>query len=258
MSEPQQVQTQQEGFSRFHESIFITALFLGLILVIHVIKLMGWVETTSWGVYPREVWGMQGILLGPLVHGSVKHLLSNATPLLVTLFILHYFYRKVAMRSLLMIWVFTGTVVWLLANSAWHIGASGVVYGLVSFIFWTGVFRKNKKSVVLAMIMLILYSGMFEGILPNEPGISWESHLYGSIVGIFTAWWFKSEQEDDEIEQAIVFEKTDKQQFLAPDTFDKTLAQRRQEEEEERLRLALLAQNQNPFYNTLKGNDEMQ
>jgi membrane associated rhomboid family serine protease len=247
------LRTKQEGFNHFQESIFVTALMLTLIAAIHLLKTYNLVNTTEWGIYPREAWGMRGVLLSPLVHGSAKHLFSNAAPLIVTLFVLHFFYRKVAVRSLIMIWFFTGVMVWFLAGRAWHIGASGVVYGLVSFIFWTGVFRKNKKSIVLALIMLILYSGMFQGILPNEPGVSWESHLYGSLVGIYAAWWFKAEIEDDELERPIVFEHAEKQYFLSRDTFEKTLAQRKAEEEE-RLRQSLLDQGFPPFYYTIREN----
>ncbi len=243
-------QTKQEGLNHFQESIFVTAVVLTLIAIIHLLKSYGLLNTTEWGIYPRESWGMRGVLLAPLVHGSAKHLFSNAAPLIVTLFVLLYFYKKVAIRSLLMIWFFTGVTVWFLAGRAWHIGASGVVYGLVSFIFWTGVFRKNKKSIVLALLMLLLYSGMFQGILPNEPGVSWESHLYGSIVGIFTAWWFKSEIEDDEIERPVVFDQSEKQYFLPRDAFDKTKAER-QAEELDKLRQSLLDQGFPPFYYTI-------
>jgi membrane associated rhomboid family serine protease len=262
-----QPQVKQEGFSRLEECLFITGALLALIVAIHALRTVGIIDTYSWGIFPREEYGMRGVFLAPLVHSNIRHLLSNAAPLAITLFSLLFFYPKVAMRGLMMIWFFTGVAVWLLAGKAWHIGASGVVYGLVSFLFWSGVFRKNKKSIVLALVMLILYSGMFEGILPNEPGISWESHLYGSLVGIFAAWWFKAEIEEDEVEQKIVFEQTEKQIFLPLDAFEKTKAQRyaeeqerqrlafieqaqRQAEEQERMRQSLLQQGYPPFYYT--------
>lgn len=100
---------------------------------------------------------------------------------------------------------------------------------------------------MLALIMLVLYSGMFQGIVPNEPGVSWESHLYGSFSGIFAAWWFKAELEDDEIEADTPFEKTEKTVFLPQGIFEKTKAQR-QAEEEERIRQSLLDQGFPPFF----------
>jgi len=93
----------------------------------------------------------------------------------------------VGMTSFFMIYIITGFSVWLFGRSVYHIGASGVVYGLISFIFWSGVFRRNLKSIVLALIVIILYSGYLGGIVPNKEGISWESHLLGGIVGIVVA-----------------------------------------------------------------------
>jgi membrane associated rhomboid family serine protease len=252
----------QEGYTKFHQSVFVTAGLIVLLFAVHALKITNVLDTSEWGIYPREAWGAGGILLAPLVHGSLKHLLSNAAPLIVTMLTVYYFYHKVFFRALLMIWFFTGLLVWLLAERAWHIGASGVVYGLVSFIFWTGVFRKNKRSIFLAMIMLILYSGMIQGIAPTERGISWESHFYGSIMGILAAWWFKNEIEEDEADLPIVFEKTEKNYFLARDVFEKTKMQLFAEEQErlqqlaleeqERMRQSMLNQGFPPFYYTVK------
>ena len=113
-----------------------------------------------------------------------------------------------------------------------HIGASGVIYGLISFIFWNGVFRRNIKSIVLALIILMLYSGMFLGVLPNQPGISWESHLIGAIVGIIVSFMFRHEVEKDEIptyqvdvEDAHLLDE-EGEYFLDRDTFSKTRNER--------------------------------
>ena len=111
---------------------------------------------------------------------------------------------------------------------------AGVVYGLVSFIFWSGIFRRNIKSIVLALIILLLYSGMFLGVLPNQPGISWESHLIGGIVGILVAYLFRNTLEYDEEEpsgKALLYEdaaESDGKFFLPHDTFERTKSERRQ------------------------------
>ena len=142
-----------------------------------------------------------------------------------------YFYPRVANRSMLMIYVLTGLAVWIFGRRVFHIGASGVVYGLVSFVFWMGIFRRSLKSIILALIVTVLYSGYFLGILPNQEGISWESHLLGGIVGIFTAYWFKEQIELDEEVQKPSWENepTRKQYFLDRDVFEKTKAEREQE-----------------------------
>lgn len=140
------------------------------------------------GVYPRTISGMPGILLSPFLHGSFMHLINNSAPLLVLTVIIIYFFKDVATESLLLIYVLTGVMVWLFARPVYHIGASGVVYGMVSFVFWCGIFVRNIKTIILALIVAILYSGMFLGVLPNQEGISWESHLMGGVIGIFVAY----------------------------------------------------------------------
>jgi membrane associated rhomboid family serine protease len=201
----------------------------------------------SYGIMSRRLWGLRGIVTGPLIHGGVRHLISNTVPLFVLAFLSQYFYRKVAMRAFWLIYFGTGTAVWLFARPVSHIGASGVVYGLVAFIFWNGIFRRSLRSIVLAGIVMLLYSGMFLGVLPDQEGISWESHLIGSIVGIFAAYIFRGELEDEEAVEADPFadERDEvKTSFLPPDVFDKTKAQRVAEAEEEARRRS---QEQGPF-----------
>ena len=128
-------------------------------------------------------------------------------------------------------------MVWMFARNVFHIGASGVVYGLVSFIFWNGIFRRSLQSIILALIVTILYSGYFAGILPNQEGISWESHLLGGIVGIFVAYYFKEELEADEKEKPASWEleqESEKLPFLNPDSFEKTRQERNRQAPEKR------------------------
>ena len=194
------------------------------------------------GIYPREWSGFPGIFTSPFIHSTWGHLASNSLPILVLTSIMVLFYRKVATQSLISIMVGTGIMVWLFASPSYHIGASGVVYGLVAFVFWTGVFKKNMKSIVLALIVLTLYSGSVESMFPNvEKNISWESHLFGAMVGLVTAFVFKNVIEDDEKHYNTSpweNEHTIKQYFLARDTFEKTKIQRYYEYlEAERVRL---------------------
>jgi membrane associated rhomboid family serine protease len=186
-------------------------------------------EWGEWGIYPRKVWGLTGIITAPLVHGSWAHLISNTAPLFVLTAILVSFYKKIAMRAFWMIYWLTGTSVWLLARPVYHIGASGVVYGLVALIFWNGIFRQSMRSIVLSLIVMVFYSGMFVGILPDQEGVSWESHLLGSIVGIFVSFWYKGEMEEDEVHEHNPFENEsleEKTYFLPEDTFEMTKSER--------------------------------
>ncbi|MEZ4909540.1 MAG: rhomboid family intramembrane serine protease [Saprospiraceae bacterium] len=180
------------------------------------------------GIYPRELSGLPGIFLAPFIHSTWGHLASNTSPILVLTVIMTIFYPRVAMQAYLMIMVGTGVLVWLFARNSYHIGASGMVYGLVSYVFWTGVFRKNPKSIVLGLIVIILYSGMFASMFPNvEKNISWESHLFGAIVGFVTAFILKNMIETDEINEHQVENKAIVRQFyLSRDTFEMTKRER--------------------------------
>ncbi|MEM8906490.1 MAG: rhomboid family intramembrane serine protease [Bacteroidota bacterium] len=209
--------------------------------LIHVLQwMMGW-ELGYLGIYPLKSYGLKGILIAPLIHGDFSHLIHNSIPFLVLSTIIIYFYQSVAFRSFLMIYFLTGLAVWLGARPVFHIGASGVVYGLVTFLMGNGLFRRNNKSIVLALVVFLFYSGMLVGVLPNQQGISWESHLYGALVGFFVAYFYKGEIEEDERDEYIQEKTMDEQLrpfFLAPDTFDLTRAERaqRQREAEERQR----------------------
>lgn len=192
----------------------------------------------NWGIYPREVYGLAGIVTAPLVHGGWSHLFSNAAPLLVTTTILHFFYKRVALTSFVFIYFITGVFVWLFARPAYHIGASGVVYGLVSFIFWSGVFRRNIKSIILALIVTILYSGYLSGIIPFKEGISWESHLIGGIVGILVAFLFKGLIEDDELKtDPWANDDETAEYYFSRDVFEMTKQERYLQEQERQARL---------------------
>ena len=135
-------------------------------------------------------------------------------------------------------------MVWLIGNfffcgleyghrcNSYHIGASGVVYGLATFIMGTGIFRRNIKSIVLALIVLFYYSGMFMSILPREEGVSWESHLYGGIIGLLVAWYYRNDLETDEVAIAPSWANeapTEGKHFLPRDVFEMTKWERQQQ-----------------------------
>lgn len=220
----------------FYESLQFPTAAVAAIWLVHFYQMFSGFDPGEYGIMSRRLWGLRGIITGPLVHGSWGHLISNTFPLFVLSAISIYFYRKVAMRAFWMIYLLTGTAVWFFARPVSHIGASGVIYGLVAFIFWNGIFRRSIRSIILAALVMLLYSGMFMGILPDQEGISWESHLLGSLVGIFTSFWFKGELEDDEAKSAdLVSEEEDaeRQYFLPRDIFEKTKAERLEEAEAE-------------------------
>lgn len=201
------------------KSLRFPALLILLIWVIHIIKVGLDLPWNAWGILPRSVTGIRGILTAPLLHGDFGHLIGNSLPLIVLTTMLFLFYKKVALKSFMMIYILTGLAVWLFARHVYHIGASGVVYGLISFVFWSGIFRRNLRSIVLALIVTILYSGYFMGIAPNQRGISWESHLFGAIVGIIVAYLLRNEIEPEDEDEST--EEVSEHYYFERDIFDR-------------------------------------
>lgn len=215
---------------RLYASAKIAAVPVVLLWVLHIVKTLGHFQWGRYGIYPREVDGIAGIFLSPFIHGDFQHLLSNSVPLFFLTAMILFFYPRVANISLVLLYLVTGLLVWLFARPVYHIGASGVVFGMISFVFWNGVFRRNIKSIVLALVIIIMYGGTyFTGIAPGEEGISWESHLLGAITGIFVSFIFRNQIEPDEVEhdpwEGEDYTPTD--YFLERDIFDKTKEERR-------------------------------
>lgn len=209
---------------------------LSLVLFLVVVKIwdnFSGFDMYLWGNFPREWSGLPGIVTSHFIHGSWRHLASNLIPVSILTSVLVLFYPKVAGQAFYTIMIGTGVMVWLFARPSYHVGASGIVYGLISFIFWIGIFKKNKKSIVLSLIVLILYSGSAEGLFPAEPGVSWESHLFGAMVGWVVAFVFRSVVEEDEKVYhdlpSWAHEPNDLSFFLPRDVFEKTKKQRHEE-----------------------------
>ncbi|MBP9849917.1 MAG: rhomboid family intramembrane serine protease [Flavobacterium sp.] len=150
---------------------------------------------SHFGIYPREVYGLKGILFSPFLHGDIEHLANNSFALLVLLPILRYFYKEQSFVVLLFGIIFSGLGTWLLGRPSYHIGASGLIYALVSFIFFKGIFTKYYRLVALSFTIVILYGGSVWYMFPNvKEGISWEGHLAGFIVGLALALVLKTPQ----------------------------------------------------------------
>lgn len=149
------------------------------------------VKFSKMGIYPLKLEGLRGILLSPFIHGSLKHLFNNSVPLLVLTTSLFYFYRNIRWRVFILGALFTGVFTWFLGRPAWHIGASGVIYMLASFLFFKGILSKKYQLIALSLIVVFLYGGMLWYLLPIDPKISWEGHLSGFIVGFLFALFFK-------------------------------------------------------------------
>jgi membrane associated rhomboid family serine protease len=207
--------------------------FVGFIWIVHLVQVISGLHFVTLGVSPRDPEGLPGILTGPMIHGSWEHLFFNSVSFLIMGAIMFWFYPGIALRSIIWMYLLSGLGIWLIGErGSFHIGSSGVVYGMVSFVFWSGIFRRNVKSIVLALVVLVLYAGFFEGIVPGKEGISWEGHLMGGISGILMAWVYRKSIEADEIETIVEEEPEEKTYYLPRDTFEMTMEERKMKNEE--------------------------
>mgnify|MGYP000135566403 CR=1 FL=1 len=172
---------------------FSNRIFSMPFLFVFLIWFTYWIEITfgfnfnKYGVSPRNFGGLKGVLMAPFIHGDTNHLFNNSVPLFVLSSCLFYFYNKVAVRVLLFGGLFTGFLTWIIASESYHIGASGIVYLLFSFIFFSGIIKKYYRLVAVSLITIFLYGSMIWYVLPIKEGMSWEGHLSGLIAGFVLA-----------------------------------------------------------------------
>jgi membrane associated rhomboid family serine protease len=167
---------------------------LSFVALLWLIQLFNWtldLELQRFGVRPRDWQGLPGILLAPLLHGDFRHLLANSVPLLVLGTVLLHLYPTAAVRVLLAVYLGPGIAVWLFARDSVHIGASGMAYGLVGYILVAGLIRRDRRAIAASLLVCFMYGALVWGVLPIQPGVSWETHLAGALIGIALAIAFR-------------------------------------------------------------------
>ena len=163
---------------------------LGFLALIWFIDSMQWgfdLELEPFGIRPRQLDGLPGIVFAPLVHGGFAHLLANTPPLLVLGTAMLFLYPSSALRVLPAVYFGTGVAVWLFARDAVHIGASGLVYGLASYVFVAGLLRRDRRAIAAALLVWFMYGSLAWGVFPAQPGVSWETHLAAAVIGVASA-----------------------------------------------------------------------
>lgn len=179
--------------SKLFFSFLYPSLFVAVLWGIKLFEVVEQVNLSWYGIYPRKTSGLIGILTAPLLHGDFPHLISNTLPLMVLGPIIFYFYRSIAFNVFFWVYLMTGVWVWAAGANGYHIGASGIIYGFITFLFFSGIFRKDPRLMALSLFVTFLYGGAIWGIFPLQQGVSWESHMLGSLAGIITAYNFRNE-----------------------------------------------------------------
>ena len=179
---------EQEKEISYSKQVWLIPLLLLLsIWTVYIIELKFGFNFNKYGIYPQSLKGLKGILFSPFIHGDTNHLANNSVPLVVLSACLLFFYKEVAWKVLGIGTLFTGLMTWTIARENYHIGASGVIYLLFSFIFFSGLIRKNYRLVAISLGVVFLYGSMIWYVFPVKDGISWEGHLSGFVVGLIFA-----------------------------------------------------------------------
>ena len=155
--------------------------------MVKLAEYLGGFDLGRFGIYPRVAEGLAGILFAPFIHASFAHLFANTAPIIVIGSLLLYVYPRAARVLLPTVYLGGGLAVWLFAREAYHIGASGIAFGMLFFVIAVGILRRNRRAMAISLIMFFLYGGMIWGVLPQARDISFESHLAGAVAGILLA-----------------------------------------------------------------------
>jgi membrane associated rhomboid family serine protease len=170
-----------------------------ILIVMWLVKLIeyNWnLDFVKLGILPLKAMGLLGIITSPFIHENFQHLISNSLPLFLLTLSLFYFYKGIAVRVFILIYLIDGICVWLSGRDAYHIGASGIVYGLASFLFFSGIIRRDSRLAAITLLIAFLYGSMVWGIFPDffpDKNISFESHLWGLIAGVVFAIYYKKQ-----------------------------------------------------------------
>lgn len=178
---------------RFILSLVFPMFFLLIIWIVKLIEIILNLDFALFGIFPLRLKGLIGIITAPLVHSDFEHLIANSVPILILGSGLFYFYNKIAIKVFFMSYFIANIWIWLGARQAYHIGASGVVYSIASFLFFSGIFSRNIRMVSISLLVVFLYGSMIWGVLPIQPHISWESHLMGGIAGMILAVYYRKD-----------------------------------------------------------------
>jgi membrane associated rhomboid family serine protease len=172
---------------KLFQSLLFPAFFVIIIWLIKITEIVFDIDLVYLGLYPLKWRGLIGILTAPLIHADLRHLFDNSIPVFLLSLAIFYFYSPVAYKVFFLTWIITGILVWIGGRSSYHIGASGLIYGFASFLFFSGIIRNSINLLAISLLVVFIYGGLVWGIFPFDYKISWESHLFGALTGFFLA-----------------------------------------------------------------------
>ena len=175
------------------QNLLPSLVFVALIVFVKLAENYLGYKGIKLGVFPRTLEGILGIITAPFIHGDWKHLFNNALPLIVLGTSLRFFYKEISKEVFFWSWLMSGLWLWSIGRPSFHIGASGLVYALASFLFFSGLIRKHTRLMAVSLVVVFLYGSLIWGIFPIKTHISWEGHLSGGIAGVLLAWWFREQ-----------------------------------------------------------------
>lgn len=187
-----------EEKKRFAYSLVFPGFFLLLLWAVKLFEIGMDVSLVEGGVYPRTLSGLKGILFSPLIHSDWKHLINNSMPAFLLSLALFYFYRDISYKIWLLIYFIGGILLWSVGRQAYHIGASGLIYGLATFLFLSGLIRKVRSLTAISLLVVFWYGSMVWGLLPFDFEVSFEAHITGAVSGIILAVIFRDQGPEPE------------------------------------------------------------
>jgi len=169
------------------KSLKFSVIILIIIWSVKLFEIVFDYDFTEYGVLPRNFNGLIGILFSPLIHSDVNHLLSNSLPVIILCLLIFNFYSQIAKKIFIYLYFISGLWLWCIGRESFHIGASGLIYAMASFLFFSGILRKNSQLSAVALLVIFIYGGLFWGLFPIHKNVSWEGHLTGFIAGVLVS-----------------------------------------------------------------------
>ena len=212
-----------EGFfsnekKRMRIALVPTIVLLCFLWLIFILDSSLNLQLYQYGVYPLALKGLPGVIFSPLIHHSAKHLFSNTIPLFVLMWCLYYFYSEIAHKTFVILWLLSGFLTWIIGREAWHIGASGIIYSLSFFLFFSGLFRRHIPLIAISLVVAFLYGSNVWNMLPwsmyIDPSVSWEGHLSGAISGFIVAFIYRSYGPQKPVKEWNYEDETDEHDYI--------------------------------------------